>query len=127
MIYLRNIFTLCMALLVTIPLCVCGNTALFDLEVKEATCHSHCHNTSNDDHEEAPHCDSSDHDELQFLLPNDEASFSHLDKLESNFSQQESTPSWTTFNFERTTRPPPDIGCFLSARRLHKTYSSYRL
>jgi len=126
---LRNIFTLCMALIVSIPLCICGSTDLPDTEIKDYSCHSHCHSDSTDSDKEEPHCDSAEHKDLQFILPDAEAPFLAfgLDSFDDDTSLQELFPIVVSFNFERTSRPPPDIGRQVSTRRLYDIFSSYRL
>lgn len=126
---LRIVFSVCMSLLVNMPTCICGDIKLLDPGMEETPCHSHCCSDSNDDNEEAPLCNSSDHQALQFLLPDEEALFrlSKLDLLVSGFPLQDSTIDLKLFDLERITRPPPDTRRLLSTPRLHEIYSSYRL
>lgn len=127
--YLRNIFTLCMALLVSMPMCVCGNTELLNPEMEEISCHSHCHGDSHENNEDNSHCDSSEHNSLLFLLPEyEKKSLDAQDNDSSHFYiPDQYLLLWEWSSLQTLTRPPPDTESFSSTRRLHEIYSSYRL
>lgn len=117
-------------LLVAMPLCVCGHVDLLDSEITETSCHSHCHHDSSDSDEQESQCDSSEHPDLQFIWHDTKASFvvSALEDFDGDTFLQDIFPTVASFNFERTTRPPPSsIEKKVSNRQLHEIYSSYRL
>ena len=125
---IHSIFSCVIALLVSMPMCVCGHSFL-STSIEESSCCHHQHEEKNENHSEENerNCDLCHHDHLQYLSASSEIPLPEVPEhdISGDFLFAESLSHVPHLSKENQLRAPPPSGIFPASRNI--IYCIYRL